>query len=164
MQYFLGIEKPWWKPTCGKLKILKPVHSISEFQNGRFVLPTQITKAGRLHIQAGYKRCLFFNSTASVIKEEGPAPRIFTENTSVCTEDECVFTTRCWKFRVNVRIFVPKVWWKFTKITKLLGLTASTNQAVLPTQINFRNLQHQQMTALRATQCYQATVYVNSNS
>ena len=38
-QYFFGMEKRSGKSTCGELKILKPVHSISAFQNGRFVLP-----------------------------------------------------------------------------------------------------------------------------
>ena len=55
--------------TCGELKILKQVHSISEFQNGRVFLPPRMTARGRLHLQAGYERCLFFSSTASVIKE-----------------------------------------------------------------------------------------------
>ena len=68
-QYFLGWEKWWRKLTCGELKILKQVHSISEFQNGRVFLPPRITARGRLHLQAGYERCLFFSSTASVIKE-----------------------------------------------------------------------------------------------
>ena len=68
-QYFLGWEKRWDKLTCGELKILKPVYSISAFQNGRFVLPPQITATGRLHVLAGYERCLFFSSTASVIKK-----------------------------------------------------------------------------------------------
>ena len=68
-QYFLGWEKRWGKSTCDKLKILRPVHSIPAFQNGRFVLPPRITARGRLHVQAGYERCLFFSSTASAIKE-----------------------------------------------------------------------------------------------
>ena len=68
-QYFLGWEKRWGKSTCCELKILKPVHSISAFQNGRFALPPEITARGRLHVQAGYERSLFFSSTASVIKE-----------------------------------------------------------------------------------------------
>ena len=68
-QYFLCREKRWGKPACGELKIPKPVHSISTFQNGRFVLPPRITAGGRLHVQAGFERCLFFSSTASIIKE-----------------------------------------------------------------------------------------------
>ena len=59
----------WWKSTCSELKILKSVYSISAFQNGRFGLPPQITTRGRLHVQAGYERCLFFSTTASIIKE-----------------------------------------------------------------------------------------------
>ena len=68
-QYFLGWEKRSGKSTCGELKILKPVHSIPAFQNGRFALPPRITPKGRLHGQARYERCLFLSSTASVIKE-----------------------------------------------------------------------------------------------
>ena len=68
-QYFLGWEKRSGKSTCGELKILKPVHSIPAFQNGRFALPPRITPKGRLHVQARYERCLFLSSTASVIKE-----------------------------------------------------------------------------------------------
>ena len=50
------------------------------------------------------------------------------------------------------------------KLTKLLGLLASTIQAVLPAQVNVRYLQQQEIKALRATQCYQVTVLLNSNS
>ena len=50
------------------------------------------------------------------------------------------------------------------ELTRLLGLLASTIQAVLRAQMNFRYLQQQQIKALRATQCYQATVFLNSNS
>ena len=50
------------------------------------------------------------------------------------------------------------------ELTKLLGLLAPTIQAVLPAQMNFRYLQQQQIKALRETQCYQATVFLNSNS
>ena len=50
-QYFLGWEKRWRKSICGELKILKRVHSISAFQNGRFVLPPRITAKGRLRLQ-----------------------------------------------------------------------------------------------------------------
>ena len=57
------------KSTCGRLKILKPVHSILAFQSRRFVLPPQITAIGRLHVQAGHERCVFFSSAASVINE-----------------------------------------------------------------------------------------------
>ena len=46
-QYFLVREKRWGKPACGELKIPNPVHSMSAFQNGRFVLPPQITTGGR---------------------------------------------------------------------------------------------------------------------
>ena len=42
---------------------------MSAFQNGRFGLPPQITARRRLQVQARYERCLFFSSTASVIKE-----------------------------------------------------------------------------------------------
>ena len=42
-QYFLSWEMRSGKSTCGELKILKSVHSILAFQNGRFVLPSQIT-------------------------------------------------------------------------------------------------------------------------
>ena len=56
-QYFLGWEKRWGKSSCSKLKILKPVHSIPAFQNGRFVLPPRITARGKLHVPAGYERC-----------------------------------------------------------------------------------------------------------
>ena len=35
------------------------------------------------------------------------------------------------------------------EITKLIGFLSSTVQAVLPAQINFRNLQQQQIQALR---------------
>ena len=44
------------------------------------------------------------------------------------------------------------------KLTELLGLLASTIQAVLPAQVNVRYLQQQEIKALRATQCYQVTV------
>ena len=47
---------------------------------------------------------------------------------------------------------------------KILGPLASTIQAVLPAQVNARYLQQQQIKALRATQCYQASVLLNSNS
>ena len=67
-QYFVVREKRQGKPVCGERKIHKPVHSISAFQNGRFVLPPQITIRGRFHVQDGYKRCLLFSSTVSVIK------------------------------------------------------------------------------------------------
>ena len=50
-------------------KISKSVHSISAFQKWRFVLPPRITIGRRLHVQAGYERCLFFSSTASLIKQ-----------------------------------------------------------------------------------------------
>ena len=50
-------------------KISKSVYSISAFQKWRFVLPPRITIGGRLHVQAGYERCLFFSSTASLIKQ-----------------------------------------------------------------------------------------------
>ena len=50
------------------------------------------------------------------------------------------------------------------ELTKLLGLLASTIQAVLPAQVNVRYLQQQQIKALRATQCYQVTALLNSNS
>ena len=50
------------------------------------------------------------------------------------------------------------------ELTKLLGLLASTIQAVLLAQVNVRYLQQQQIKALRATQYYQATVLLNSNS
>ena len=63
------MKKRWGESTCGELKILKPVHSIPAFQNGRFVLPPRSTARGKLHVQAGYERCSFFSSTASVIKE-----------------------------------------------------------------------------------------------
>ena len=68
-QYVLGWEKRSGESTCGELKILKSVHSISAFQNGRFILPSRVTARRRLHVQAGYERYLFFSSTASVIKE-----------------------------------------------------------------------------------------------
>ena len=68
-QYFLGWGKRWVKSTCGELKVLKLVHFMSTFQNVRFVLRPRITAEGRLHVQAGYERCLFFNSIASLIKE-----------------------------------------------------------------------------------------------
>ena len=50
------------------------------------------------------------------------------------------------------------------ELTKSLGLLASTIQAVLPAQVNVRYLQQQQIKALRATQCYQVTALLNSNS
>ena len=50
------------------------------------------------------------------------------------------------------------------ELTKLLGLIVSTIQAVLQAQMNFQYLQQQQITAMRTTQCYQATVFLNSNS
>ena len=50
-------------------KISKSVYSISAFQKWRFVLPPRITIGGRLHVQAGYERCLFFSPTASLIKQ-----------------------------------------------------------------------------------------------
>ena len=69
-QYVLGWEKRWGKSTCGELKILKSVHSMSTFQNGRFILPPRVTERRGLHVQAGYERYLFFSSTASVIKDD----------------------------------------------------------------------------------------------
>ena len=63
------ILSQWRKSPCGELKIVKPVHFIPSFHNGRFVLPPRITTRGKLHVQAGYERCLFFSSTASAIKE-----------------------------------------------------------------------------------------------
>ena len=42
-QYYLGKEKRWRISACGELKISKPVHYISAFQNGRFILPPRIT-------------------------------------------------------------------------------------------------------------------------
>ena len=95
----------WRKSPCGELKIFKPVHFISAFHNGRFVLPLRITTRGKLHVQAGYERCLFFSSTASVIKElcslfmirESLRVPLFmirlgtlqvAENTNFCTEED----------------------------------------------------------------------------
>ena len=49
------------------------------------------------------------------------------------------------------------------KLTQLLGLVTLTVQTVLPAQMNFRYLQQQKVKALRATQCYQATVFLNNN-
>ena len=42
----------------------------------------------------------------------------------------------------------------FRELTKLLGLLASTIQAVLSAQMVFRYVQQHQIKALRATQCY----------
>ena len=50
------------------------------------------------------------------------------------------------------------------KLTKLLSLLTSTIQTVLPAQVTVPHLQQQQIKALRATQCYHATVLPNSNS
>ena len=44
-------------------------YQMPAFQNGSFVLPLRITTGGRLHVQTGYERCLFFSSSASLIKE-----------------------------------------------------------------------------------------------
>ena len=109
-QYFLSWGKGWGKSTCGELKIPKPVHFISAFQIEKFVLPPQITARGKLHVQAGYEGCLFFSSTASVIKElcsvfmvresfrvpllifrlENSSQNLhkIAKNTSVCPEEE----------------------------------------------------------------------------
>ena len=50
------------------------------------------------------------------------------------------------------------------ELTELLGLLTSTIQEVLPAQLNVQYLQQQQIKALRATQCYQATVLLNRSS
>ena len=50
------------------------------------------------------------------------------------------------------------------ELKKMLRVLASTIQAVLPAQLNVRYLQQQQIKALIATQYYQATVLLNSNS
>ena len=50
------------------------------------------------------------------------------------------------------------------ELINLLGLLASTiflPQVVLPTQMNFRYLKQQQIKALRSTQSYEATVFLN---
>ena len=50
------------------------------------------------------------------------------------------------------------------RLTKLLGLLASTIQVVLAVPImNFQYPPKQQIKALRATQCYQAAVFLNRN-
>ena len=75
------------------------------FQNGRCVLPPQITTEGRLHLQAGQEKCLFRNFNASLIKKlssflmftesllplrfkMGPALRIFTKALKIIGEDK----------------------------------------------------------------------------
>ena len=50
-------------------KIPKIVHFTSAFQNGRFVFPWRITIGGKLHVRAGYEKCLCVNFTLSFIKE-----------------------------------------------------------------------------------------------
>ena len=49
------------------------------------------------------------------------------------------------------------------ELTKFLVFLVSTVQVVLPAHMNFRYLQQQQK-ALRATQCYQAAVFLKRNS
>ena len=98
------------KSNCGELEILKPAYYISAFQNEMSVLPPRITTRESLHVQARYEICLFFSSTALVIKElcsvfmtreslRFPMPMFqlgassqslykIDEKTNVCTEDD----------------------------------------------------------------------------
>ena len=51
------------------LRFLNKFILYQNFKMEEFFLPPRITARGRLHLQAGYEKCLFFSSTASVIKE-----------------------------------------------------------------------------------------------
>ena len=98
------------KLSCHELKIPKIVHFTSAFQNGRFVFSPRITIGGKLHVRAGYEKCLCFNFTLSFIKElclifmvreslrvsllmfriETSAKKLYqiAENTNACTEED----------------------------------------------------------------------------
>ena len=92
---FLVGKRDGGTSTSGELKIFKRVHSISAFQNGRFVLSPRITARGRLHVQAGYDFSVpLHQSSRNYVRFSwsgnlyeffclcfglGPAPKIFTK-------------------------------------------------------------------------------------
>ena len=48
-------------------------------------------------------------------------------------------------------------------LTKLIGKLGSTDQAILPAQLQFRYLQHFQIYALKLSKCYHAKVHIDKD-
>ena len=106
-QYFPGLENRWGKSTCWELKILKiPVHFISAFQNGKFVLPPWITAREDYMCNLIWKTLVFqfhcishqgalfgfhgqrtFRNCSAYVRRWTSSHKI-AESTSVCTEGD----------------------------------------------------------------------------
>ena len=235
-QYFLGWEKRLGKSTCSELKILKPVHSISAFQNVRLFRLRELLQEGDYMCKLDMKNPLHQSSRNYVrfswsgnlyeflclCFSLGPAPRIFTKllkipvsvlrriniwivmifgryayngsnnGSNSHVQRHCNLPPATFRFVLNLKksILNPVQEIEFLGVTinslkmclslpqesvsgcscQRSGDSSRTNKIVRPSclndsaQINFRHLQQQQIKALRATQCYQETVFLNSNS
>ena len=63
------IKEGWGQQTSNKFETSEQFHPIPAFQNGGTEFTTKYAPEGRLHVQAGPKRCLLLCSSKKGIKE-----------------------------------------------------------------------------------------------